>query len=126
VRTALQCGHVITVPENEWPEWGDCPHCGFSVRVEAFECREWHVKCMDCRYGRWFGQDQDSAKRAHKNNDHRVQYAYMVLPAKREAVRNLYGRKVRVLIPDIPTVKKYSDVRRVILQVSRDTDIPPF
>lgn len=119
---ALQCGHV-TFGEIG-PDWFTCPDCCFDVKPQAFETREWHVKCQQCRYGRWFGQDVVSAKRAH--SQHRTQVNFMSRQDKRDKVREIYGRKVRILIPDLVVASKWPERRTVIIAVQTETDTPPF
>lgn len=41
----------------------DCPRHGV-VSIAKVNLYEWRVRCPDCRFGRWTGQDQDAAKHA--------------------------------------------------------------
>ena len=49
----------------------ECPRHG-AVSVVKVNAYEWRVRCPDCRYGRWCGQDQDGAKR--RQRDHKRQH----------------------------------------------------
>src|SRR5271163_1231922 len=96
VQTLLQCGHIVST--RDYPEWGDCPFCHCLVKVAAYECREWHVKCYQCRYGRWFGQDETSA------------------------------RRVRLVIPRTITARARVERKHyvLILDTKPEDDIPPY
>ena len=39
----------------------------FTVYIVKFNSYEWHVRCQEpfCRFGRWFGQSEGSARRAN-------------------------------------------------------------
>lgn len=119
---ALQCGHVTFGEVG--PDWFTCPDCSLSVKPQAFETREWHAKCNTCRYGRWFGQDKAAAQRAHKQHFCSIHYA--AYPAKKEKVREIYGRKVRILIPDLIVPARWPEMRTNLIPVTPDLEIPPF
>ena len=125
MQTLLQCGHIVST--RDYPEWGDCPFCHCLVKVAAYECREWHVKCYQCRYGRWFGQDETSARRMHSKHS-QVSVDYMVHPAKKKAVRTLYGRRVRLVIPRTITARARVERKHyvLILDTKPEDDIPPY
>jgi hypothetical protein len=120
---ALQCGHVTYGEVG--PDWFTCPDCVKDVKPQAFETREWHAKCQVCRYGRWFGQDKDSANKAHPQ--HFCAVHFMANPKKKDAVRKVYGRRVRIIIVDLIVPARWPDVRSVIAKPIIDNpDIPPF
>jgi len=59
----LSCGcwkdlsrRLVRIPQS-------CPHHG-TVWVERTKTHRWHVRCLDCKYGRWFGQDEGEARAA--------------------------------------------------------------
>ena len=107
----LQCGHRLNDLDNRYLEWYGCPECKMSVRVMAFECREWKVTCGTHRYGRWYGQARSEAFR---DKHFRCQFAtcdYLVVEEKKQKVRKLYGRKVGLRIPDVVAPKRWPDMR---------------
>lgn len=58
----------------------ECPRHG-PVTIVKVNAYEWRVRCPDCRYGRWCGQDKADAERrrsAHKRQHpgHFVTVAY--------------------------------------------------
>lgn len=59
----LSCGCWQQLPLNFAVEHAaiDCPRHGVVsvIRVNRYE---WRVRCCDCRYGRWCGQDEDRAR----------------------------------------------------------------
>jgi hypothetical protein len=130
MRVLLQCGHVITDHRCTFAEWYPCPHCRGNVKVTAFECREWKVSCGVHRYGRWYGQDKSAAMR-DRHSGHEMSTVHYVVPqAVKDKVRKLYGRKVRVLIDDIPPLSPWPAIRRTNrltdLITDRENDFPPF
>lgn len=123
--TLLHCGHVVTTVD--YPQWAPCPLCGCEVKIAAFECREWHAKCQvdRCRFGRWYGQDESSARRHSHTKHQMVSVNYMVHPVKAGKVRKLYGRRVALIIPVAPKPRVRIE-RRPLITITLEDDIPPF
>lgn len=70
----LACGCWTQLPLNLAVVYSatDCPHHGITS-VTRVNTHEWRVRCPDCRYGRWCGQDRDEALRRqqrHKQAHH--------------------------------------------------------
>jgi len=82
------------------------------------------VKCHECRFGRWFGQDESGARLCSHSHS-MVSVDYIVYASKRDRVRKLYGRRVRVIIPTKPIARVRVE-RRPYRQLELDTDVPPF
>jgi hypothetical protein len=68
-----------------------------TQEVMAIETREYHVKCQDCRYGKWTGQDVTYARllRSEHRQDHHVVMDYAVPEPVKRQWRILYGTQRR-------------------------------
>lgn len=119
----LDCRHVVRLPD--WP--ADAMRCYsegcFGMRrVIAIESREWKVTCNgECRYARWFGQDQSGANVKANLHKHSCMVDYLKHPATEKRIRRDY-RRVKRIIPGmggILTVPAYS-------RQSELPDEPPF
>lgn len=43
-----------------------CPlHCAYREVIQT-QPYEWHVKCEECRWARWYGQSEGDARRAQR------------------------------------------------------------
>lgn len=118
----LQCGHVVLT--MLYPESIMCPHCECVRKVVAVECRQWHAKCLECRWGRWFGQDENSARLAHRHHD--VDVSFQIYEPDRKLIRSYYGNSVRVHFGRSARnrVKPVSEIRPLFER--DDSEVPPF
>jgi hypothetical protein len=141
----LACKHIFqTSAANALPKTReDCPvHLTAAVPVIAVECREWHMKCQNCRYGRWCGQSPDLAmqlarEHTRKHAMHVARVDFMRYEPTYKRFRQAFpGRKVRpvIITEDTRTVMKGIDRRynmpRPTLpfasSVAASGDDPPF
>lgn len=131
VRAMLECGHVVSYkveyPLRVPPEWIRCEQCKAEVMVYAFETREWKVRCGDCRYSRWSGQSEDTARELQTKHfvskAHKLSVRYTINPEIFEIIRHHYRRHFQFRIPDVPPSIRFPKVRN---RDSDKTDIPPF
>jgi hypothetical protein len=49
-----------------------CPHGHGETSIMKVNTHEWRVRCPDCRYGRWCGQDKGDAM--HRQSEHKRQH----------------------------------------------------
>lgn len=79
-----------------------CPVCHVYRKLLAVECREWHVHCDNCRYGKWHGQSETEARnnqnRHARNTSHNIHCDYQVYQNSKDRIQKLFGRKVRKYI----------------------------
>lgn len=96
----LECKHTGYATIAELSFRVACPVCHVPRKLVAIECREWHAKCDDCRYGQWFGQDKAAANLAisRHNNSHRVHLDYFYRKDSKDKVASIFGRRVRKYI----------------------------
>jgi hypothetical protein len=122
----LQCGHTLVA--DGYPQRLACPHCDAFRKVIAVECREWHIKCNACRYGRWFGQDIYAARFAASNHKHRGQMdiLFQIKDSNRDRVRTYYGRSVRVHFGTKTRARIIPVPEIVPLFEPDDSEVPPF
>jgi hypothetical protein len=94
----LACGHQQF--SAGWPS--DTMRCDdhhhHIQRVVAIECREWHVKCDVCKFGRWFGQDKAMANVMANKHKHPCRVGFDLYEPYRYRVRREYGRRVKIFI----------------------------
>lgn len=67
-------------------------------QIVAFELREWHMKCQQCRAGKWTGKDETAAYRAKANHvrmkgHYQVVVDFMTPDHVKRAWRQHYGMK---------------------------------
>lgn len=67
-------------------------------RIMAFETREWHMKCQQCRVGKWTGKDELAARRAKTQHSRTKGHFQIVIDflrtdRSRRMWRDHYGRK---------------------------------
>jgi hypothetical protein len=125
MRVQLKCKHVYE--SREWPDDVEtCLQCVMPFqRLHAVECREWHVGCMDCSYGRWFGADEFTANRraaAHKHSKTTVDF--LVHPSNRDQLIRRYG-STRHVKPFILGVEAERVIQNLVAQ-DELPDEPPF
>lgn len=100
----LACGHIFTMPVSRdnrqgWPDPSmRCTACGYRRHVKAIDVRCWHVKCITCRYGRWFDVDKAAARAAASTHIHVCMVDLAVYPPYREYVKSMYPGRVRLFI----------------------------
>jgi hypothetical protein len=128
----MDCSHVAA--QDGWPDESmRCDECKATHRVIAIECREWHIKCNSCRFGRWFGQDEHTARRTAARHTHSCMVDYSRHPTHYDTLRKNYGRRVKPFIlpayggNQIPGVRRHE--RTPVLQMLDkmvNPDVPPF
>jgi hypothetical protein len=101
-----------------------------AFKIMAVECREYKLGCMDCRYGKWCGaawSDYIVARNRHlsAHSGHRVFSTYCVHPNTKERFQKVYGRKVKLYIPDI-IVPRPEDTAMPVLENLELPDDPPY
>jgi len=110
------------------PEWGryPCEKCDLWNRLTNVECREYYIKCNNCRYARWLGSSRDTAlarisEHEFKHPAHLMQIDFKVAPEYKARARDKYaGHRVYLfLTKELPV----ADKRVVIAELP---DIPPF
>jgi len=130
----MECSH--TSVKVGWPDdvmRCDDIACYAMRRVIAIECREWHVKCNSCKWGRWFGQDEHGAKRAAAKHAHSCMVDYMRHPKLYDTLKRSYSRRVKPFIlpayggNQLPGVRRYEPAPVLqMLDKVVNPDVPPF
>ena len=128
IRMMLECGDIVSYkveyPYSVPPEWIRCNRCNCEVLVYAFETREWKAKCTDCRFARWCGQSEETAKevkRKHYNSTgHGMRIKYDVNPEIYERIRHQYKRRYQIRIPPQPPKIRFPRKKGL------DPEEPPF
>lgn len=71
----LLCGCYARVPWRRAATGNGvrCVHHG-QTQIVKVNTHEWRVRCLDCRYGRWCGQDEKAARA--KQRTHKQAYQY--------------------------------------------------
>lgn len=131
----LSCQHTGHADLPELREYMTCPVCSTRRRLLAVETREYHIKCDDCRFSRWCGQDEPGARRtaARHNANHVVHIDYQSVTDVKLTVRGMFSRKVRTVIDSAVSLKFDPAIFDRILPVQsqgsldvRSHDVPPF
>ena len=82
VQVTLACSHTRRFVFGSVPGNGDMITCRFDgdQPVTTVHTYEWHVRCHECRYSRWMGQNETEARRLHRSHnyltEHTVGVAY--------------------------------------------------
>ena len=68
----LDCGHWkrIRIDLAVYGAVETCAYCGPDMVVVRINYHEYHARCIvgGCRYGRWFGQNQELAKQSRQRH----------------------------------------------------------
>jgi hypothetical protein len=94
----MECEHKQA--DRDWPQkFMPCVECGEKRLVTFVECREYHVHCGSCSFGRWCGQDQDRARILFNRHRHICMLDYAIPDATMRAFRVRFpGRKTKPYI----------------------------
>lgn len=111
MKCLLACSHTqdADLVRLRYPAHLLCEQPGHEpalYRLIAVECREWHVKCHNCRHGKWCGQsretaDQDANWHGTTHPQHYVTMDYLTPDAVKKAYRVHYPRSVKLRIDDV-------------------------
>lgn len=130
----LACRHTLTVRSvaDIVGAYLDCGECGGTQRkLLAVECREWHLHCDDCRYGKWCGQSKDEAEyyARHHNRSHTTHVDYHIVFGRKKLLRQMFGRTVKCTL-DSYSVRPFKFMTDTTIEVTKGqqelTDEIPF
>lgn len=134
MRIQLQCGHtsyVQGIPVDDYLICDEEGCDGREVKLYAIETREWKAKCYECRFARWTGQSLSSAQNVAdqhwRRTNHDSSVDYLSNPALKDEVRQVWGRKVKVVVLDEePRLRGDVHKRTPIATLAASGDDPPF
>lgn len=106
----LKCSHTVLFsarqPNMVMPTTYFCRNCDARLEYWAVECREWHARCRDCTYSRWFGASEAECNRAAERHlqsktGHIVTRKYVLHPDSFQYVRQQLGPKAKVFFTPV-------------------------
>lgn len=115
-----------TVVSEDWPERLE--------GIRAIECREYHLRCWECRFSRWFGQSMEDAQLAatkHQISKRHTKQSvdYLRHPDTYKEFRLRYPNQRRVkpfIVGNINRLKAKVHTIQTATQSVLSEDKPPF